>query len=272
MQMASPMTHQPPPQSHMTAHPGMAAMVNAPVNNSYPVVERERPFTCPDCEKAYPTAAGLCARAASARNPRLCPHLSAAPHRARRPAQALLPPASHQLSRSTQAAAQRGQSIPARSVPCGHPSPQQPRPLARAARLEAREESPRRMGAGERLRRYPPESRGGLPVFILPLRFLFRREPGEMRFACPVEGCDKAYATSMGIYQHKRSKQPQLVHARHMRRPSPAVCWPCARPNVATTPGRFGSGAARHPGRLGWALGGRCVASGCAAHTAAGGA
>lgn len=146
MQMASPMTHQPPPQSHMTAHPGMAAMANAPVNNSYPVVERERPFTCPDCEKAYPTAAGLCARRNVRARPQALPSPFRCAPRARRPAQALLPSASHQLSRSTQAAAQRGQSIPARSVLCGHPSPQQPDPLARADRLEAREESPRRFG------------------------------------------------------------------------------------------------------------------------------
>ena len=35
-----------------------------------------------------------------------------------------------------------------------------------------------------------------------------------MRFSCPVEGCDKAYATSMGIYQHKRSKHPWLINQR----------------------------------------------------------
>ena len=50
-----------------------------------------------------------------------------------------------------------------------------------------------------------------------------------MRFSCPVEGCDKAYATSMGIYQHKRSKHPWLINQRAWRGQK---CTPLAAPEL----------------------------------------
>jgi len=62
------MTHQAPANSYPLAErepmhlPSMATMTHQTPANSYPLAERERPFACPDCEKAYPTAAGLCAR------------------------------------------------------------------------------------------------------------------------------------------------------------------------------------------------------------------
>ena len=64
LQQQSMMTHQAAlaPQPPMNP-PSMATMTHQTPANSYPLTERERPFACPDCEKAYPTAAGLCARA-----------------------------------------------------------------------------------------------------------------------------------------------------------------------------------------------------------------
>ena len=63
------MTHQAPANSYPLTErepmnpPSMATMTHQTPANSYPLTERERPFACPDCDKAYPTAAGLCARA-----------------------------------------------------------------------------------------------------------------------------------------------------------------------------------------------------------------
>ena len=68
------MSHQAPANSYppterepmnppsMAIREGGLTMNHQTPANSYPLTERERPFACPDCEKSYPTAAGLCAR------------------------------------------------------------------------------------------------------------------------------------------------------------------------------------------------------------------
>ena len=37
---------------------------------------------------------------------------------------------------------------------------------------------------------------------------------GELRFLCPAKGCDKAYASSAGLYQHKRAHHPEMINKR----------------------------------------------------------
>ena len=41
--------------------------------------------------------------------------------------------------------------------------------------------------------------------------------PGEKRFICPEAGCHMAYTSSVGLYQHKRSKHPWLIKQRPRR-------------------------------------------------------
>ena len=74
--MLQPATHQAALAPQPPMNPPMTMATHQTPGNSYPMVERERPFACPDCEKAYPTAAGLCAPAPSARA-RPHPHVSA---------------------------------------------------------------------------------------------------------------------------------------------------------------------------------------------------
>ena len=40
---------------------------------------------------------------------------------------------------------------------------------------------------------------------------------GEKRFICPEPGCHMAYTSSVGLYQHKRSKHPWLIKQRPRR-------------------------------------------------------
>ena len=44
----------------------------------------------------------------------------------------------------------------------------------------------------------------------------------EYRFVCPSPGCAKAYRTSMGLYQHKRTKHPWLIKQRERGYQRPA--------------------------------------------------
>ena len=49
-----------------------------------------------------------------------------------------------------------------------------------------------------------------------------KEEAEQRRFECPMEGCDKAYSTSMGLYQHKRAKHPWLIKQRERGYTRPA--------------------------------------------------
>ena len=60
-------------------------------------------------------------------------------------------------------------------------------------------------GPTARSEHQPPPKRPGRPPADT------TRKP---TFACPVEGCDKAYTTNSGLYQHKRSKHPEKIKRR----------------------------------------------------------
>ena len=63
--------------------------------------------------------------------------------------------------------------------------------------------------------------RGNHPELIGDRGYQFTRqehasynEPAERRFKCPSLGCGKAYASSAGLYQHKRAAHPYLIKRR----------------------------------------------------------
>lgn len=187
---------------HGYQHYEMPLPHQAPPSTTLQSLYDSRPFVCPepDCDKAYPSSAGLY---------------------------------QHKRAKHPWLINSRDSTEPKfdRRFVCSMPGCDKAYSSAAGLYQHKRAKHPwlinQRVGTRELQSDGEPRALTGPPENGRSGWLINRREPieprnnVERRFECEAMGCDKAYATSMGLYQHKRAKHPWLVKQRH-----PSIMWP----------------------------------------------